>query len=198
MSDRESILAALRSVSVEGVGLPDLDGDWLTIVDLPAHFSAMLDSVGGRCETVRDRSELDAALSRLAGSLAAKVVHSELDPREPAQGKLAMGPEGAAPDLASIDLAVVRGEVGVAENAAVWVSDAAVGDRAVLFLAQHVALVVDRDALVSNMHQAYERVEIGASPFGVFISGPSKTADIEQALVIGAHGPRSLTVFLVG
>lgn len=46
------------------------------------------------------------------------------------------------------------------------------------------------------MHQAYKKLSSNAIDFGVFISGPSKTADIEQSLVIGAHGALSLSVFL--
>jgi L-lactate dehydrogenase complex protein LldG len=70
--------------------------------------------------------------------------------------------------------------------------------RAILFITQHLVLVVPRDQVIDNMHQAYERLSFADPGFGVFLSGPSKTADIEQSLVIGAHGPRSLTVFLVG
>ncbi len=89
------------------------------------------------------------------------------------------------------------GEFGVAENGAIWVTDADVKHRAIYFIVQHLALILPTDQIVHNMHQAYERATVGSSSLGVFISGPSKTADIEQSLVIGAHGPRSLTVFCV-
>jgi L-lactate dehydrogenase complex protein LldG len=69
--------------------------------------------------------------------------------------------------------------------------------RAIYFIVQHLALVLPADQLVDNMHQAYDRATVGSSSLGLFLSGPSKTADIEQSLVIGAHGPRSLSVVLV-
>lgn len=51
------------------------------------------------------------------------------------------------------------------------------------------------------MHAAYDRIAAleaaAAYGFSTFIAGPSKTADIEQSLVLGAHGPISLTVFLL-
>ena len=59
-------------------------------------------------------------------------------------------------------------------------------------------LVVRAEDVIHNMHQAYERLEFREAGFGTFIAGPSKTADVEQSLVIGAHGPRSQTVFVVG
>jgi L-lactate dehydrogenase complex protein LldG len=63
-------------------------------------------------------------------------------------------------------------------------------------LAEHLVIVLAESDIVDNMHAAYERLgaRLGEAAYGCFMSGPSKTADIEQALVIGAQGPRSLTV----
>lgn len=96
--------------------------------------------------------------------------------------------------LKEVDLAVFPGQVAVAENGAVWVSEAELDIRVSAFIAQHLALVVPRRQLVWNMHEAYRQVRIDATGFGAFIAGPSKTADIEQSLVIGAQAARSLTV----
>ena len=100
-------------------------------------------------------------------------------------------------ELNDIDLAVIPGEFGVAENGAIWVCESSVIHRVLPFIAQHLVIVLDKTKLVWNMHQAYQREEMCENDrFGVFISGPSKTADIEQSLVIGAHGSRSLIVIL--
>ena len=85
----------------------------------------------------------------------------------------------------------------MAENGAVWVDPSELAHRVVLFIAEHLVLVVRESQLVHNMHQAYERLGTDLPGYGLFISGPSKTADIEQSLVIGAQGPRSLHVCLV-
>jgi L-lactate dehydrogenase complex protein LldG len=100
--------------------------------------------------------------------------------------------------LEDVDFAILPGQFGVAENAAVWVNDAGLKHRVIYFLCQHLALVIRAEDVVHNMWQGYQRLQFGEAQFGVFIAGPSKTADIEQSLVIGAHGPRSMTVFVVG
>jgi len=83
----------------------------------------------------------------------------------------------------------------VAENGAVWVPEKNMIHRALPFIAQHLVLVVPASRLVATMHDAYASIaELGG--YGVFIAGPSKTADIEQSLVVGAHGARSMTVVL--
>ena len=92
-------------------------------------------------------------------------------------------------ELEDVDVAIVRGDFAVAENGAVWLTDAELKHRAILFITQHLVLVVPRDQIVDNMHQAYERLRFDGRGYGLFLSGPSKTADIEQSLVIGAHGP---------
>ena len=102
-----------------------------------------------------------------------------------------------ARELAAVEVAALSGMFGVAENGAVWVDGQLLPHRALPFICQHLALVLPIQALVPTMHEALGRLAGRVSDYGVFIAGPSKTADIEQSLVIGAHGPRSLTVFLL-
>ena len=100
-------------------------------------------------------------------------------------------------DLETVDLVVIEGGIAVAENGAIWVTDEEIKFRAAWYITQHLAIIVKKENIVGNMLEAYQNIEIKRPGFGCFISGPSKTADIEQALVIGAHGARSLTVFLI-
>ncbi|WP_161492750.1 LUD domain-containing protein [Spirosoma sp. 209] len=99
--------------------------------------------------------------------------------------------------LETVDLALLMGAFGVVENGAIWLDSRHLPHRALPFICQHLALVVSSRALVPTLHDAYRRLSPDIFDYGVFIAGPSKTADIEQSLVIGAHGPRSLTVFLL-
>ena len=87
-------------------------------------------------------------------------------------------------------------QIGVAENGAVWIEQD-VKQRAIYFIAEKLVILLDKNKIVNNMHEAYKLIDTGEYGFGTFISGPSKTADIEQALVMGAHGARDVTVVLI-
>ncbi len=101
-------------------------------------------------------------------------------------------------DLAPVDVAILRGQFGVAENGSIWLDESDFGGHRVLpFITQHLIIVLDKKRIFNNMHEAYAQLDITKTGFGLFLAGPSKTADIEQSLVIGAHGARSLVVLLV-
>lgn len=210
---REAILGRLRGLA-EPEGAEDAASSALrptSYDDRALHFAAMLEAAGGRCRSVPDRAALEREIAALAPVAEARIVASALREVEGSVlggGGPAVGAGGAAlldvsgvddpHALAEVDVALLPGHFGVAENGAVWVNDHGLSQRALYFVPQHVVLVVPADALVDTLHDAYERIAFEGRDFGCFIAGPSKTADIEQALVIGAHGPRSLTVFLVG
>jgi L-lactate dehydrogenase complex protein LldG len=93
--------------------------------------------------------------------------------------------------------AYIKGSFGVAENGAIWVMESAMGNRILPFICEQLVLVLYKSELLSNMHDAYATIQIDKEGYGVFIAGPSKTADIEQSLVIGAHGPKALSVLII-
>jgi L-lactate dehydrogenase complex protein LldG len=96
--------------------------------------------------------------------------------------------------LAEVEVLEIDGEFGVAENGAIWLTEDALPHRVAPFICQHLVIQVKK--IVPHMHAAYEELGKVNSGFGLFLAGPSKTADIEQSLVIGAHGARSLTVVI--
>ncbi len=196
MSSRDAILTAIRKHLPESSPLPDFEGPWIQYPDPFAQFASVLEMIGGRCIRVSSEAEIAAQLAQLPQYNSAKQTLSLV----PAAftGTTSMDLIHDPHDLADIDFAILPGEVAVAENAAVWVNELHVRHRVIYFLCQHLALVVPAANLVHNLHEAYDKISVSASPYGGFIAGPSKTADIEQSLVIGAHGPRSMTVFLVG
>lgn len=99
--------------------------------------------------------------------------------------------------LENVELTVVKAHFGVAENSGLWVTDDILGQRVAPFIAQYLAIIVHKKDIVRTMQQAYDRIGNQEYGFGTFIAGPSKTADIEQSLVLGAHGARGLIVFLL-
>jgi len=101
-----------------------------------------------------------------------------------------------AHDLWDIDVAIVEGKIGVAENGAIWLPEDQLPHRVLPFITQHLIIRLHRKKLVANMHQAYGYLPYEGLGFGLFIAGPSKTADIEQSLVKGAQGARTALIVL--
>lgn len=102
-----------------------------------------------------------------------------------------------AHELENIELAVVAAQFGVAENGAVWMTENDMQVRVLPFICQQLAVIMNRKNILNNMHEAYDRIAATEYDFAAFIAGPSKTADIEQSLVLGAHGPKSMIIFLL-
>ena len=95
------------------------------------------------------------------------------------------------------EFAILKPHFAVAENGSVWITEDQMGHRVIPFICQHLAVVVDPRNILATMHEAYDFIQTQEYGFGTFIAGPSKTADIEQSLILGADGARSMTIFLI-
>ena len=196
-SSRETILAKIRAAEPQSAPLPDIQttGPWQTFEDPEARFAEVLKFVGGQAVHVATLAEADAHLRTLEPWQKGRIRCTMV----PGVGDTTFAIDAITDphDLENVDFAVLRGHFCVAENGAIWVTDDNVKHRVLYFIPQHISLVVPASQIVHNLQEAYARITIGDHRFAGFISGPSKTADIEQSLVIGAHGARSLTVYLV-
>ncbi|RGN46915.1 MULTISPECIES: LUD domain-containing protein [unclassified Bacteroides] len=192
MSSREDILKSIREHTQTRYEMPDLDShELMTYPDKSEQFGIMLKQVGGEAVVLEEGADINKVIRDLYPD--AQRIASDLP-----EIKIAtFNPDdvAAAADLNGTDVAVIRGCLGVAENGAVWIEQN-VKYRSLYFISENLVILLDKDKLVNNMAEAYLIVNTGKYGFGTFISGPSKTADIEQALVFGAHGARGVTVIL--
>ena len=193
MTSKEQILQNIRKNNVvTDTKLPTYINFGLKFENPYEQFSIMLESVGGKALFIK-KEELDKTILELYPN--EKQIASNVE--EFTFGNFISNEQDDPHNLADIDLAVVRGEFAVAENGAVWVKNSENRHRSLYFIAQNIVLVVNKNDIFNNMHEAYEQISFKNSTYGVFVSGPSKTADIEQSLVIGAHGPKSGYVIFV-
>lgn len=186
MSSKSSILSQIKQLNMEEKPLPEIP-EFAVAEELKLTFS---ESIAGNKGQVVPVSELEELITL---SKFAKIFSSCQQFSHHSNCEVPSHPAG----FADLDLAILEGQVAVAENGAIWLDESNLGMRAIPFITSHLVIVVKEKNLVGNMHQAYERIGLDHSGFGVFIAGPSKTADIEQSLVVGAHGAMSLRVAIV-
>lgn len=202
MSSKTDILSSIRQHTQVQYACPDLkalEAKALTFADPVAQFAKVLEQGGGRAVVLPEGKSVAALVAELYPNI--KTLANTLQGL-PEADKLpgrVFNPDmvNEPAELNGTDLAIISSSLGVAENACCWIEEY-VRHRAIFFIAEALIIVLKRTDIVSNMHEAYlqlpNRPEV---PFACFISGPSKTADIEQALVFGAHGAKEVTVVIV-
>ena len=193
MSSRQKILEAVLKNQPQATLLPDISvfkGDNNNTVQ---KYMDIFKTIGGSSHLVDNIAAVKALINenfdvtkRIVTTLpelsdSAELLSAKVDPHS----------------YEDVELAVIRAHFAVAENGAVWLTDELMCQRIIPYICQHLAVVVSAESIVPTLHEAYEKIGAGDYGFGGFIGGPSKTADIEQALVLGAHGPLTMTVFIL-
>ncbi len=192
MGSREKILGQIKANKPESLELPAIDlGLFDEGLDLLQEFTKKVEVVGGNVIQIASENEVQAKMTELFPD--AKVKYSTLDETE-AFNTLSIEAIQKPHDLEDLDILILKSDIAVAENGAVWLDDSKIPMRVLPFITKHLVFVLEEKSILGYMHEAYANIDDFG--FGVFISGPSKTADIEQSLVIGAHGALSLTVFV--
>ena len=210
MSSKEDILKKFKANIREKYDMPDLSD--IAAVHYPdplLQFMNMTKSVGGNAIEVEQGHDINQLIKDLypnAKEIASNLPEITIATRNPDE-------VGRARDLNGTDVGIVRGMFGVAENGCVWIPQQ-MKEKAVCFISENLVILLPKSQIVHNMHEAYKRLSEPASTiigsheakgrnsfdkygYGTFISGPSKTADIAQVLVMGAQAARSVTVLLL-
>jgi len=193
MSSREKITAAVKMNQPEWMPLPVADAvKAIQFENDLEQFTTVLTAIGGTAVPVTSLNEVSAYIQHTFGG------NSNCIATVSGLTGVSLPDENTDPhSLQHTDLAVISAQFGVAENGAVWVTENDYKIRALPFICSHLAVIINKSNIVNTMHGAYDLIGQTDYGFGVFIAGPSKTADIEQSLVLGAHGPKTMTVFVL-
>lgn len=197
MSTRDEILSRLRRNTRETYDMPNLSElKPITFADPVEEFKKKTTTTAGAklIELAKGETLNDAVRKAYPD---AKIVASNIKGIE---AQLNPDTVASAQELMKVDVGVIEGRIGVAENACIWIPQT-MKEKAICFASEQLVVILRREGVVNNMHEAYARIAASNEyfqeyKFGTFISGPSKTADIESALVYGAQAARGLTVVL--
>ena len=195
MRNKEDILKKYRANVREKYDMPELgDIAAITFPEPLVQFVKMSEMVGGQVIEVDSGRDVNVLIRELfpeAKEIASNLPEITIATRNP-------DTVGRARDLNGTDVGIIRGKFGVAENACIWIPQT-MKEKAVMFISENLVILLPKSQIVNNMHEAYKRIEFDETydGYGTFISGPSKTADIAQVLVMGAQAARSATILLL-
>lgn len=190
---KEELFKKLRANTREQYDMPDMNITGIRYADTYKQFVEMTRTVGGKVIEAHKADDLNTLIRNLYPE--AKVFASNL----PYITIARLNPDNVtdAKDLDGTDVGIIEGKIGVAENGCIWIPQT-MKEKAVCFISEYLVILLDRQNIVDNMHEAYKRIEFDPEyNFGTFISGPSKTADIEQSLVMGAQAARGVSVIVL-
>lgn len=190
---RDKILSTVKNNQPEYAQLPTIENYKQPFTDAVEKYKTVLQAIGGNIFEVNNYSEaIDIIKEQFKNEKRFVTVND-------AFASIAELYESGkdAHLLQDVDVAIINTHFGVAENGSLWITEDLVKERVLPFICQHLVAIVSKKNIVSTMHDAYEIIANNDYGFGTFIAGPSKTADIEQSLVLGAHGPRTMTVILI-
>ncbi|GFE93270.1 LUD domain-containing protein [Acetobacter persici] len=193
MSSRDSILATLRANRPDPAAhelppvavLGDMDAG-------KARFEDALQLLGGQILLPQEGDTLATAIARRFPD--AKIICSAVPDFE---GTIRLEDVASPQQAAATDVLVVRSPFGISEMGSIFLSEAQLNSlNSAAHLTQHIVVILSEKNLTANMHTAYvERPEFHTAKYGVLMTGPSATADIQGVLIRGAQGVRSLSVW---
>ena len=195
MSNKDDILKKYRANVKEKFDMPDLsDIKAITYPNPLVQFVKMSEMVGGQVIEVDAGRDINVLIRELfpdAKEIASNLPEITIATKNP-------DTVGRARDLNGTDVGIIRGQFGVAENGCIWIPQT-MKEKAICFISENLIILLPKSQIVNNMHEAYKRIEFDKTydGYGTFISGPSKTADIAQVLVMGAQAARSATILLM-
>ena len=195
MSNKEDILKKYRSNIHERFEMPDLsDITPITYKEPLSQFIEMSKNVGGNIIEVKENQDINALVKELypdAKEIASNLSEITIATRNPDTIENAQALNGT-------DVGIIRGMFGVAENGCIWIPQQ-MKEKAVCFISENIVILLRKSQIVNNMHEAYKQIAFDSKydGYGTFISGPSKTADIAQVLVMGAQAALSVTILLM-
>lgn len=205
-SSREEILTRIRQAKQQPVNLP-LEPDWTSnsykepVLPLYQCFANELEAVNGQCSFVDSEKE---AMQHVAGMIEKEQITSLFCRDTELQSLLqthSISFRSDPADFAEMQAGITRCEYLVARTGSVLVSSAHLSGRQMnVFPPIHIILA-NESQLVPYVEDAYVAIqakyETHLPSMLSLITGPSRTADIEKTLILGAHGPKRLWVILV-
>ncbi|PQJ69475.1 LutC/YkgG family protein [Polaribacter butkevichii] len=192
---REVILKSIKENKPTSIPLPQVDlNNFIEDINLLAEFKEKVQLVGGSIQELSPSETLEEAIKNQYPN-AKEIV--DASKKLTSLKTISISEDTNPKDLQNIDLAIINGEFGVAENGAVWISENVFPVRVLPFITNDLVIILEKEKLCLHMHEGFSLISERERTFGVFISGPSKTADIEQCLVVGAQGAMSLSIILI-
>lgn len=195
MSSRETILGSIRSHLAasppadlnEPVSLLTAAVETIPLVEL---FKQSLEAVNGHCIVVKNEEELTRVLNNFQGRVAisdAPVLNRLV------QGTIAPN----ASDIFQFDVGISTAQAAIAETGTLVLDSARERHRFVSLVPPVHIAIIDAASIFQTLGEALAFIyQTDINPAVTFITGPSRTADIELTLAIGVHGPQELYVII--
>ena len=193
-SSREAMLKAIRQNQPPFADAPTIPHFIPYFDDVFLKYIDVLTGIGGRVCVVKNDEEI---MQQIKHDFARVKRMVSFDKDFAAIAEIQDG-TNRLHQFEDVDVCIVTSSLAVAENGAVWITDQDMPERVLPFITQSLVVIIHKENIVATMHDAYDKIGNADYGFATFIAGPSKTADIEQSLVLGAHGPKTMTVFIIG